>query len=185
MKFKGELATSVKLLDEKIILGVYRERDGHIEQLSINEEYVKDNGAEMLSVLKNKQFEEVSKEIEQTMLENTLNSPLLDSATFTQVLDTVYNLGVPDNISKTPEEFHQAWNQYLDYAKQHNDKFDQIVAAVGEDHLLDTNSDFYKEWEQDYIYKENYHVRLQWSEERPEGPILPSKIGRASCRERV
>ena len=85
MKLKGELATNVKLLDEKIILGVYRERDGHIEQLSINEEYVKDKGAEMLSVLKNKQFEEVSKE------------------------------------------------------------------------------------------KENYHVRLQWSEERPEGPILPFK----------
>ncbi|HEW2151744.1 TPA: toprim domain-containing protein [Streptococcus pneumoniae] len=175
MKLKGELATNVKSLDEKIILGVYRDRDGHIEQLSINEEYVKDNGAEMLSVLKNKQFEEVSKEIEQTTLENTLNSPLLDSATFTQVLDTVYNLGVPGDISKTPKEFHQAWNQYLDYAKQHNDKFDQIVAAAEEDHLLDTNSDFYKEWKQDHIYKENYHVRLQWSEERPEGPILPFK----------
>ncbi|HGI3597927.1 TPA: PBECR4 domain-containing protein [Streptococcus agalactiae] len=175
MKLKGELGTNVKLLDEKIILGVYRERDGHIEQLSINEEYVKDKGAEMLSVLKNKQYEEVSKEIEQITPENTLNSPLLDSATFTQVLDSVYNLGVPDDISKTPEEFHQAWNQYLDYAKQHNDKFDQIVAAAGEDHLLDTNSDFYKEWIQDHIYKENYHVRLQWSEERPEGPILPFK----------
>ena len=160
---------------EKIILGVFRERDGHIEQLSINEEYVKDKGAEMLSVLKNKQYEEVSKEIEQSTPENTLNSLLLDSATFTQVLDTVYNLGVPGDISKTPEEFHQAWNQYLDYAKQHNDNFDQIVAAAGEDHLLDINSDFYKEWEQDYIYKENYHVRLQWSEERPEGPILPFK----------
>lgn len=59
MKLKGELETNVKLLDEKIILGVYRERDGHIEQLSINEEYVKDKGAEMLSVLKNKQFEEI------------------------------------------------------------------------------------------------------------------------------
>ncbi|HGZ4327165.1 TPA: PBECR4 domain-containing protein [Streptococcus pneumoniae] len=175
MKLKGELATNVKSLDEKIILGVYRDRDGHIEQLSINEEYVKDNGAEMLSVLKNKQFEEVSKEIEQTTLENTLNSPLLDSATFTQVLDTVYNLGVPGDLSKTPEEFHQAWNQYLDYAKQHNDKFDQIVAAAGEDQLLDTNSDFYKEWKQDHIYKENYHVRLQWSEERPDGPRLPFK----------
>lgn len=175
MKLRGELATNVKSLDEKIILGVYRERGGHIEQLSINEEYVKDNGAEMLSVLKNKQFEEVSKKIEQTTLENTLNSPLLDSATFTQVLDTVYNLGVPADISKTPEEFHQAWNQYLDYAKLHNDKFDQIVAAAGEDHLLDTNSDFYKEWQQDHIYKENYHVRLQWAEERPDGPKLPFK----------
>lgn len=179
MKLKGELATSVKLLDEKIILGVYRERDGHIEQLSINEEYVKDNGAEMLLVLKNKQFEEVSKEIskeiEQTMLENTLNSPLLDSATFTQVLDTVYNLGVPGDISKTPEEFHQAWNQYLDYAKQHNDKFDQIVAAAGEDNLLDKNSDFYRDWHQDHIYKDDYHIRLQWSEDRPDGPKLPFK----------
>ena len=175
MKLKGELATNVKSLDEKIILGVYRERGGHIEQLSINEEYVKDNGAEMLSVLKNKQFEEVSKKIEQTTLENTLNSPLLDSATFTQVLDTVYNLGVPGDISKTPEEFHQAWNQYLDYAKQHNDNFDQIVAAAGADHLLDTNSDFYKEWQQDHIYKENYHVRLQWAEERPDESKLPFK----------
>lgn len=156
MKLKGELATNVKSLDEKIILGVYRERDGHIEQLSINEEYVKDKGAEMLSVLKK-------------------NQSLLDSTTFTQVLDTVYNLGVPGDISKTPEEFHQAWNQYLDYAKQHNDKFDHIVAAAGEDHLLDTNSDFYKEWKQDHIYKENYHVRLQWSEERPDGPRLPFK----------
>ena len=160
---------------EKIILGVFRERDGHIEQLSINEEYVKDKGAEMLSVLKNKQYEEVSKEIEQSTPENTLNSLLLDSATFTQVLDTVYNLGVPGDISKTPEEFHQAWNQYLDYAKQHNDNFDQIVAAAGADHLLDTNSDFYKEWQQDHIYKENYHVRLQWAEERPDGPKLPFK----------
>ena len=175
MKLKGELATNVKSLDEKIILGVYRERDGHIEQLSINEEFVKDKGAGMLSVLKNKQYKEVSKEIEQYTPENTLNSLLLDSATFTQVLDTVYNLGVPADISKTPEEFHQAWNQYLDYAKQHNDKFDQIVAAAGEDHLLDTNSDFYKEWKQDHIYKENYHVRLQWSEERPDGPRLPFK----------
>jgi hypothetical protein len=175
MKLKGELATNVKSLDEKIILGVYRERGGHIEQLSINEEYVKDKGAEMLSVLKNKQFEEVPKEIEQLTPSNTLNSSLLDSATFTQVLDTVYNLGVPGDLSKTPEEFHQAWNQYLDYAKQHNDKFDQIVAAAGADHLLDTNLDFYKEWQQDHIYKDNYHVRLQWAEERPDGPKLPFK----------
>ena len=62
MKLKGELATNVKSLDEKIILGVYRERDGHIEQLSINEEYIQDGGKKILSVLKNKQYEELSKE---------------------------------------------------------------------------------------------------------------------------
>jgi len=174
-KSRTKLTKELETVDKTPILGVFRERDGQIEQLSINEEYVKDGGEEMLSILKNKQYEEVSKEIEQTTPENTLNKPLLDSVTFTQVLDTVYNLGVPGDLSKTPEEYHQAWNQYLDYAKQHNDKFDQIVAAAGEDHLLDTNSDFYKEWIQDHIYKENYHVRLQWSEERPEGPRLPFK----------
>ncbi len=175
MRVKGDLSKQLKDIDTGTILGVYRERDGHIEQLSINEEYVKDGGEEMLSVLKNKQYEEVFEEPEPPAPENTLNKPSLDSATFTQVLDTVYNLGVPDDISKTPEEFHQAWNQYLDYAKKHNDKFDQIVAAAGKDHLLDTNSDFYKEWQQDHIYKENYHVRLQWSEDRPGGPKLPFK----------
>lgn len=175
MRVKGDLSKQLKDIDTGTILGVYRERDGHIEQLSINEEYVKDGGEEMLSVLKNKQYEEVSEEPEPPAPEGTLNKTSLDSATFTQVLDTVYNLGVPDDISKTPEEFHQAWNQYLDYAKKHNDKFDQIVDAAGKDHLLDTNSDFYKEWQQDHIYKENYHVRLQWSEDRPGGPKLPFK----------
>ena len=175
MRVKGDLSKQLEDIDTGTILGVYRERDGHIEQLSINEEYVKDGGEEMLSVLKNKQYEEVSEEPEPPAPENTLNKTSLDSATFTQVLDTVYNLGVPSDISKTPDKFHQAWNQYLDYAKKYNDEFDQIVAAAGEDHLLNTNSDFYKEWEQDHIYKENYHVRLQWSEDRPDGPKLPFK----------
>ena len=175
MRVKGDLSKQLEDIDTGTILGVYRERDGQIEQLSINEEYVKDGGEEMLSVLRNKQYEEVPKESEQTTSVNTIDKNSLDSVIFTQVLDTVYNLGVPNDISKTPEEFHKAWDQYLDYAKKYNDKFDQIIAAAGKDHLLDTNSDFYKEWIQDHIYKENYHVRLQWSEERPEGPILPFK----------
>lgn len=179
MKIKRDLKVDVEKTKEKVILAVFRERDGNIEQLSINEDYVKDRGNELQTILKDGLFEEIkpdtTKGIEQITPENTLNSPLLDSATFTQVLDTVYNLGVPGDISKTPEEFHQAWNQYLDYAKRYNDKFDQIVAAAGDDLLLDTNSDFYKEWKQDHIYKENYHVRLQWAEERPDGPKLPFK----------
>ena len=174
-KSRTKITKELDTVDKTPILGVFRERDGQIEQLSINDEYVKDGGEEMLSILKNKKYEEVSDEPELPAPENTLNKTSLDSATFTQVLDTVYNLGVPGDISKTPEEFHQAWNQYLDYAKQHNDQFNQIVAAAGKDHLLDTNSDFYKEWTQDHIYKENYHVRLQWSEDRPGGPKLPFK----------
>lgn len=174
-KSRTKITKELDTVDKTPILGVFRERDGQIEQLSINDEYVKDGGEEMLSILKNKKYEEVSDEPELPAPENTLNKTSLDSATFTQVLDTVYNLGVPGDISKTPEEFHQAWNQYLDYAKQYNDKFDQIVAVAGKDYLLDTNSDFYKEWTQDHIYKENYHVRLQWSEDRPGGPKLPFK----------
>lgn len=174
-KSRTKLTKELETVDKTPILGVFRERDGQIEQLSINEEYVKDGGEEMLSILKNKQYEEVSEEPEPPALENTLNNSLLDANKFTQVLDTVYNLGVPSDISKTPEEFHQAWNQYLDYAKQYNDKFDQIVAAAGEDNLLDKNSDFYREWHQDHIYKDDYHIRLQWSEDRPGGPKLPFK----------
>ena len=176
---RARLVKELETADKTPILAVFRERNGHIEQLSINEDYIKDGGKELQSIMKNGLFEEIqpdaTKEIEQIAPKNTLNKISLDSATFTQVLDTVYNVGVPGDISKTPEEFHQAWNQYLDYAEQYNDKFDQIVAAAGEDHLLDTNSDFYKEWKQDYIYKENYHVRLQWAEERPDGPKLPFK----------
>ena len=176
---RARLVKELETADKTPILAVFRERNGHIEQLSINEDYIKDGGKELQSIMKNGLFEEIkpdtTKEIEQIAPENTSNKTSLDSATFTQVLDTVYNLGVPGDISKTPEEFHQSWNQYLDYAKQYNDKFEQIVAAAGEDNLLDVNSNFYKEWQQDHIYKDDYHVRLQWSEERLDGPQLPFK----------
>ena len=41
------------------IIGIYRERDGQIEQIAINNEYVEDNGEEMRSIIENRQFEEV------------------------------------------------------------------------------------------------------------------------------
>lgn len=48
---------------EKIILGIYRERNGKIEQLSINEDYIKDGGRELQSIMENGLFEEdISKE---------------------------------------------------------------------------------------------------------------------------
>ena len=142
MKIKRDLRVDVEKTKEKVILGVFRERDGHIEQLSINEDYVKDRGNELQTILKDGLFEEIkpdiTKEIEQTTPENTLNSPLLDSATFTQVLDTVYNLGVPGDISKTPEEFHQAWNQYLDY----QEGMKQVTAGNTEGYIPPTKIQF-------------------------------------------
>ncbi|MEG3243194.1 hypothetical protein, partial [Streptococcus suis] len=45
---------------EQVVLGVYRERDDIIEQLSIHPDYVKDGGQSMMTVLKNKQYETLS-----------------------------------------------------------------------------------------------------------------------------
>lgn len=77
-KSRTKLTKELETVDKTPILGVFRERDGQIEQLSINEEYVKDGGEEMLSILKNKQYEEVSEEPEPPAPENTLNNSLLD-----------------------------------------------------------------------------------------------------------
>lgn len=50
---------------QNTILGVYRDRQGHIEQLSINEELVKDNGKQFEDILKNKAFEPYQEEVKQ------------------------------------------------------------------------------------------------------------------------
>lgn len=57
MKLKGELTTNIKELDEKIILGIYRERDGRIEQLSLNDDYIKDGGQQLLSLLQSRELD--------------------------------------------------------------------------------------------------------------------------------
>ena len=51
-KSRTKLTKELETVDKTPILGVFRERDGQIEQLSINEEYVKDGGEEMLSIFK-------------------------------------------------------------------------------------------------------------------------------------
>lgn len=52
MKLKGELLTNVQATSQKIILGIYRERNGNIEQLSINEELIKDGGKTLYDEVK-------------------------------------------------------------------------------------------------------------------------------------
>ncbi|WP_317609336.1 PBECR4 domain-containing protein [Streptococcus canis] len=70
MKLKGELATNIKGIDEKVILGIYRERDGRIEQLSLNDDYIKDGGRQLLSLLQLKEEEKIMRPQEITP-ENT------------------------------------------------------------------------------------------------------------------
>ena len=59
MRVKGDLSKQLEDIDTGTIIGVYRERDGHIGQLSINEDYIKDGGKELQSIMKNGLFEEI------------------------------------------------------------------------------------------------------------------------------
>ena len=59
MKIKRELKVDVEKTKEKVIFAVFRERNGDIEQLSINEDYIKDGGRELQSIMKNGLFEEI------------------------------------------------------------------------------------------------------------------------------
>lgn len=55
MRMKEKLSESLKG-KENIVLAVYRQRDGKLDQMSINEEYVKDGGKRFEDILKNDEF---------------------------------------------------------------------------------------------------------------------------------
>lgn len=169
MKIKGEIKADLDNTDEKIILGVFRNRDGIIEQLSINEEYVKDGGQEMLSILQNKQYEET------TDLDKNQEQPLSISAEeFTPVLDTAYNLGDVRNLGIEPlEKFQAAWERYYELSDAHEGDFTAVVEAADQLGLVNKESAFYRDWSQDRIYEESYHVQIQWFERWPDSPQLP------------
>lgn len=155
-KARQTLSNELQEARKNEIIGIYRERDGQVEQIAINDEYVKDNGEEMRSIIENRQFEEVE------MPEP--DQPDVTAEDFTHVLDAVYNNGAQigkDNRDNIPEALHPAWDKYDEYAVQHDNDFNQIMDAAEKDHLLDKNSDFYKAWSQDDIYDNHYHVRLQ------------------------
>ena len=173
MKLKGELAANVKSLDEKVILGVYRERDNQIEQLSINEEFIADGGKEMLDNLKNQlsSLNEPSQEQTPTLspVEKTI-----DAAIFTQVLDDVRNVGNFIELGVTvPEEAKEAWAKYIELSDISSGDFNTIVLKAEELGFLDKNSSFYQEWRLEHIYNNNYHVRFQWLEEQVNNLNLP------------
>ena len=56
---RAKLVKELEKADKTPILAVFRERNGHIEQLSINEDYIKDGGKELQSIMKNGLFEEI------------------------------------------------------------------------------------------------------------------------------
>lgn len=173
MKLKGELVDNVITLDEKVILGVYRERDNQIEQLSINEEFITDGGKEMLDNLK-KQLTPPDILDQENNLSPSPAEKMIEAAVFTQVLDSAYNVGNPIELGVTiPEEFQELWARYTELLEASSGDFNAVVVKAEELGLLDKTSSFYQDWHQDQIYNNNYHVRLQWSEEWPNSPRLP------------
>ena len=168
----------VQFSEEKIILGVYREREGILEQLSINEEYVKDGGEEFFSSLKNKQYQEVSLEEDLTVegVGVLAKKSEITPEAFTQVLDAVYNVGAPQDLSTIPEEFHAAWEHYFELSEG-GKSLKEVTELAAAEQLLVKDSSFYREWAQDRVYEENYHVRLQWAENWPNGAQLPFENG--------
>lgn len=82
MKLKGGVKFDIAKRTEKTILGIYRERDGVINQLSINQEYVKDGGREFLSILENRQLEPIKETAREATLEDkVLGSSVVSSTT--------------------------------------------------------------------------------------------------------
>lgn len=276
----------------KTILGIYREREGVLEQVAINGDYIKDNGEKLSRTLKNKQYEELidtDQQLSQQQLEslrnyfsdqmdkveigighsgsgvdyrayylrnsydnrveiaatdlgnelspeeqldalmnkivenygkpfwslvqqpdfelsdeearqlaypivtqeslsevfgyssnattvgNTQNFEAL-SAEFTQVLDAAYNVGDPRKLgTQIPEASRLAWERYYELSDTYEGNFSAVVDAADQLGLVDKNSNFYQDWQQDQIYNDTYHVRLQGSDERLNSPRLPFK----------
>lgn len=169
---RTKLTRELEAVDKTPILGVYRERDGQLEQLSINENFVSDGGEEMLDGLKNQlsSLNEPSQEQTPTLspVEKTI-----DAAIFTQVLDDVRNVGNFIELGVTiPEEAKEAWAKYIELSNISSGDFNTIVLKAEELGFLDKNSSFYQEWRLEHIYN-NYHVRFQWLEEQVNNLNLP------------
>ncbi len=170
--FKSRAILEEELLDatKNEILGIYRDRDGVIEQIDVNEKYISDGGQEMLSILENKQYEEAFEPTQEIVNNDEISSEL-----FTKVLDAAYNVGDPRKLgTQVPDESKVAWERYYELSDKHEGNFGTVVEVAVQMGLIDKESNFYQEWNQDRIYNENYHVRLQWSEDWEErGPQLP------------
>ncbi|HEM3641188.1 TPA: ImmA/IrrE family metallo-endopeptidase [Streptococcus suis] len=179
MRIKGEMVEQLSNIENGTVLAVYREKDGRLEQISINEEYVRDGGEELFSILKNKKYrapsaEESPKREESYSPNETVK---ITPEAFTQVLDAVYNVGSPHDLSNVPEEFHGAWKHYFGLSEASKGDFKHVIDKAVQEGLVLTESSFYQEWSQDRIYNENYHVRIQQVDNWPDGESQPFNSG--------
>lgn len=162
MRVQGEFSQSLQEVERQTVLGVYRERDGKLEQLSINEELSQNDAQKMIDVVRNSLSVEKQKEI--------------TPEAFTGVLDAAYNVGrVP--LDQVPEEYRAAWERFYELSDEVDGSLDRVVAKADEIGLLKKDTDFYKDWSSDKTYLNNYHVRLQLAEDHEKGAQLPFQEG--------
>lgn len=162
MRVQGEFSQSLQEVERQTVLGVYRERDGKLEQLSINEELSQNDAQKMIDVVRNSLSVEKQKE----------TTP----EAFTGVLDAAYNVGrVP--LDQVPEEYRAAWERFYELSDEVDGSLDRVVAKADEIGLLKKDTDFYKDWSSDKTYLNNYHVRLQLAEDHEKGAQLPFQKG--------
>lgn len=162
MRVQGEFSQSLQEVERQTVLGVYRERDGKLEQLSINEELSQNDAQKMIDVVRNSLSVEKQKEI--------------TPEAFAGVLDAAYNVGrVP--LDQVPEEYRAAWERFYELSDEVGDSLDRVVARADELGLLKKDTDFYKDWSSDKTYENNYHVRLQLAEDHEKGAQLPFQEG--------
>lgn len=99
---------------------------------------------------------------------------------FTQVLDSAYNVGDPRKLGlQVPEESKRAWERYYELSDSYEGNFSAVVDAADQLSLVDKNSNFYQDWQQDQIYNDTYHVRLRGSNEGPistQWPFEPTHL---------
>lgn len=129
MKIKGDLKTKVAAVDEKVILGIYRERSGIIDQLSINTEYVKDGGKEFLTILQNRQLEPIKAVVKEESLEEKNVAASTDIQP-TPVADVSLQSLLESNDSQALfNHLKEGMKEYVN-----SDKYKQFLQAISKFH---------------------------------------------------
>ncbi|KAF0052064.1 PBECR4 domain-containing protein [Streptococcus agalactiae] len=98
--------------DENVILGVFRKSEGQVERLSINKDYIKDDGKELLSLLENGELEEVLEaEKEEAVFQEKLSDNL--SSTLDREEETVSDLIAQKDTKALSRHFKKGVKSYL------------------------------------------------------------------------
>lgn len=98
-----------KAIPGNTMLGIYRERDGQIEQLAINSSYVKDDGQEMLRLLQHKRVQEEVPSPEITMTKAPLSpKSKMKEAIQRQAKEAMTDLAVSSAEKNKDFDYHKA-----------------------------------------------------------------------------